>query len=83
MTLPIPTWTKDGIGLDVSCKCGRRGYVSAAVANEKLDTNMSLSLVAHHLVCSGCGAKGAQALMVRFSIGDYYNAIRDRGALIP
>lgn len=83
MTLPISTWTKDGIGLDVSCKCGRTGYVSAAVANEKLDTDMSLALTAHHPVCSACGAKGGQALMVRFSIGDYYDAIRQCGVLVP
>lgn len=82
MTLPISTWTRDGIGLDVSCKCGRWGYVSAAVANEKLDTSISLALAAHHLVCTGCGAKGGPALMVRFSIGDYYDLIRERGALV-
>ena len=53
------------------------------MANEKLDTDMSLKLAAHHLVCSGCGAKGGLALEVRFSIGDYYAWARDRGALIP
>lgn len=83
MTLPISTWTNDGIGLDVFCRCGRTGYVPASVANERLDTDMSLKLAAHHLVCSGCGAKGGLALDVRFSIGDYYANSRGRGSLIP
>lgn len=82
MSLPISTWTKDGIGLDVFCECGRTGYVSANVARAKLDNDMSLALAAHHLVCKACGAKG-KALIVRFSIGDYYEIIRKRGSLVP
>lgn len=81
MTLPISTWTNDGIGLDVFCQCGRSGYVSAKAAKARLDNGMSLALAAHHLVCSACGAKGA-ALIVRFSIGDYYEKARQRGSLI-
>ncbi|MDX2334637.1 hypothetical protein [Brevundimonas vesicularis] len=79
--LPISTWVDEGIGLDVFCQCGRTGYVAAEAAR-KLDTSMSLALVAHHLVCTGCGAKG-RALQVRFSIGNYYDQARDRGSLIP
>lgn len=82
MTLPISTWTSKGIGLDVSCKCGKWGYVPASVANEKLDTDMSLALAAHHLVCTGCGAKGG-AILVRFSIGDFYDSIGMRAAATP
>lgn len=78
MTLPISTWTSKGIGLEVFCRCGRTGYVPAVVANEKMDTQISLNLAAHHLVCSACGAKGGQALQVRFSIGDYYDIIDER-----
>lgn len=81
MTLPISTWTDEGIGLDVFCQCGRTGHVSADAA-KRLDTSMSLQVVAHHLVCSACGAKG-RALGVRFSIIDYYAKARDRGSLIP
>lgn len=79
--LPISTWVEDGIGLDVFCNCGRTGYVSAEAAR-KLDTSMSLPLVAHRLVCKACGAKGA-ALQVRFSISDYYDQARGHGCLIP
>ena len=79
--LPISTWVDEGIGLDVFCQCGRTGYVSAEAAL-KLDTSMSLPVVAHHLVCTECGAKG-RALQVRFSISDYYDQARDRGSLIP
>lgn len=81
MTLPISTWIDEGIGLDVFCQCGRSGYVSAEVAKARLDDTMSLALAAHHLTCSSCGAKGA-ALIVRFSIGDYYEKARERGSLI-
>lgn len=79
--LPISTWVDDGIGLDVFCNCGRTGYVPADAA-QRLDTSMSLPLVAHHLVCKACGSKGA-ALQVRFSISDYYDQARGHGCLIP
>jgi hypothetical protein len=79
--LQISTWVHEGIGLDVFCQCGRTGYVSAEAAR-KLDTSMSLPVVAHHLVCKECGAKGG-ALQVRFSISDYYDQARGRGSLIP
>lgn len=82
MTLPISTWTDQGIGLDVFCECGRTGYASAEAAKAKLDNDMSLAVAAHHLICSACGAKGG-ALVVRFSIGDYYEIIRKRGSLVP
>lgn len=80
MTLPISTWTDKGIGLDVFCQCGRSGAIAAEVA-AKLDTTMSLTEVAHHLVCKECGAKGGR-LTVRFSIGDYYDRARERGSMI-
>lgn len=82
MTLPIATWADRGIGFDVFCQCGRTGYVSAKAAS-KLDTSMDLKQMAFHLSCKACGAKGGAALIVRFSIGDYYDQARDRGSLIP
>lgn len=84
MTLPISTWTSKGIGVDVFCECGRNGYVSADAAETKLDTNASLAVAAHHLVCTACGARGAKALQLRFSIWDYYAWARHEvGAAIP
>lgn len=84
MTLPISTWTNEGIGLDVFCECGRTGYVPADLARTKLDTSASLAVVAHHLVCTACGARGAKALLIRFSIRDYYAWARQEvGAAIP
>jgi len=84
MTLAISTWTDQGIGLDVFCQCGRTGYVPPEVARTRLDISASLAVVAHHLVCTSCGAKGAKALQVRFSIRGYYAWARHEvGAAIP
>lgn len=84
MTLPVSTWIDDGIGLDVFCQCGRTGYVAAATARTRLDATASLAVVAHHLVCTACGEKGAKALQVRFSMKDYYAWARaEVGAAIP
>lgn len=79
MSLPIRQKLADGIGLEIFCRCGRNGYLSAEQSLARLSPDMTYAEVAFRLRCSSCGASGGSALTVRFSIGDFYDKCdRDR-----
>lgn len=79
MSLPIGQNLQDGIGLDIFCQCGRNAHLSAEEALARLEPELTYAQVAFRLRCSACGASGGTALIVRFSIGDFYDKCdRDR-----
>lgn len=82
MAIAIRDDLEQGIGLDITCWCGRHGRMSAEDALKRFDPDLTYVQVANRFTCSGCGARGHPRIQVRMSITDYYAACKAKGIMV-